>query len=236
MMKKTRQQTGILPFHRDGRWGGARPGSGRKPLPAHKRKGVPHREREPLSGKHPVHVTVRLRKGLRGLRAKPTYAVIRRCFELGCDRFGFRLVQFSVQSNHLHLICEAEDRPSLSRGMKGLLVRIARALNRLWGRRGSVFESRYHDHVLKSPRQVRNALAYVLNNLWRHLRGVGCRQAIAGMDSYASGFWFDGWRDKPEVELAGVGPPVSAAQTWLLNYGWQRHGLIRLDEIPRGLW
>jgi REP element-mobilizing transposase RayT len=228
----------MLPFHRDGRWGGARPGAGRKKLPTSQRKGVPHRARESLNGRDPVHVTVRVRKGLRGLRAKRTYAVIRRCFELGCDRFGFRLVQFSVQSNHLHLICEAENRGAMTRGMKGLLVRIARALNRLWERRGSVFEGRYHEHVLTSPRQVRNALAYVLNNLWKHLGRVSSKHAVDGVDRYSSGSWFGGWRGGHTAGAGadgGAGPPVCAARSWLLATGWRRHGLISVDEVPSRL-
>jgi REP element-mobilizing transposase RayT len=226
----------MLPFHRNGQWGGARPGAGRKPLPAHKRKRVPHEARAELNARHPVHVTVRLRKGLRPLRNKRTYTVLRACFSAACGRFGFRLLHYSVQSNHLHMICEAGDRKSLSKGVKGLLIRVAKALNRLWGRRGPVFDGRYHDHVLKTPRQVRNALAYVLNNLWRHLRGVQ-KKSAGGLDAFASGFWFDGWQERPGVGApAGVDPPIYQPRTWLMNHGWRRHGLIRLDEVPPGLW
>ena len=193
------QQT-TLPFHRNGKWGGYRPGAGRKPLPTSQRSGVPHRERAKLASRYPVHTTVRLRQGLPPLRNRRTNRVLRRCFAAACDRLGFRLIHYSVQSNHLHLLCEAVDRNALSRGMQGLLIRVAKALNRLWQRQGSVFAERYHEHILRTPREVRNALAYVLNNLWRHLRGA-CPSAgsdsACGLDGFASGFWFDGWRDRP---------------------------------------
>jgi REP element-mobilizing transposase RayT len=99
----------------------------------------------------------------------------------------FQVVHHSIQSNHLHLIVEAEDRAALTRGMRGLLVRIARGLNRLWLRRGPVFEDRFHEHELHTAREVRNALVYVLQNLRKH--GI----ALAGPDPLSSGPEFDGW-------------------------------------------
>ena len=120
-----------------------------------------------------------------------------------------------------------------------LLIRVAKALNKLWERLGSVFTERYHEHILRTPREVRNALAYVLNNLWRHLRGAYPSKgtdARTGLDEFASGFWFDGWKKKPRFSLPeGIGPPIAEPHTWLVNTGWRRHGLIRCDEVPRGL-
>ena len=229
----------MLPFHRNGRRGGFRPRSGRKALPEHKRSRVFHRKRAQLSRHHPVHATVRLRKGLPPLRNRRTNRLLQKCFAAACDRLDFRLIHYSVQSSHLHLLCEAADRKALSRGMQGLLIRVAKALNKLWGRKGSVFAERYHECILRTPSQVRNALAYVLNNVWRHIRGVRCAAGAGtacGIDGYASGFWFDGWHKKPRFVLPeGVGPPVARPHTWLLRWGWRKRGLIRTDEVPSGL-
>ena len=170
-----------------------------------------------------MHVTIRLRAGLPSLRRKETRNAIAQAFECGGDRFGFRLDQFSLQTNHVHLIAEAEDRDALSRGMQGLLVRIARTLNRLWRRRGSVFADRFHARALRTPREVRAALVYVLQNARRH--GLH----LLGIDPYSSGWWFDGWREKPRTVLS---PTPSAARSWLLREGWRRWGLIGLRECP----
>jgi len=200
-----------------------REGAGRKPKGD--RAGVSHRQREAVASRHPVHVTVRRREGLPSCRTKGSYAALRAAFAAGCDRFGFRLAHYSVQGNHLHFIVEAKDRAALSRGMQGLLIRVAKALNRVWGRRGSVFADRYHDHVLKTPREVRNALNYVLANAHNH----GQRLA-QGIDHFASGWWFDGWRGKHTIKgLEGVERPVATPRTWLLTTGWRRHGLIPLS-------
>jgi hypothetical protein len=141
----------------------------------------------------------------------------------GRDRFEFRLTQYSLQSNHVHFIAEAGDRRALSRGMQGLLVRVAHALNALWNRTGSVFSDRFHARVLCTPREVRAALVYVLQNVRHH------GSAFGGIDAYSSGPWFDGWKDRL---VAVIGSPVALARTWLLREGWRRHGRIGLEEGP----
>ena len=164
------------------------------------------------------------------MRSKGAYAALRAAFAAGCDRFGFRLAQYSVQRDHIHMIVEAKGRPALARGVQGLLIRVAKALNRFWGRNGSVFADRYHDKVLRTPKEVRNALAYVLNNARRH--GLRLAQAV---DLFASGPWFDGWRERFRTRGLPAAIPVAAGRTWLLTLGWRRHGLIRLDEVPGNL-
>jgi REP element-mobilizing transposase RayT len=190
---------------------------------------VPHRKREVINGREPVHATVRLIEGLPSLRRMRALGVLKGAFAAGCDRLGFRLVQWSVQSNHIHLLVEAEDNDSLSRGMQGLQVRMAKALNKLWGRKGRVFSGRYHSRVLRTPREVRNALVYVLQNARRH--GL---KLHSHLDAYASGFWFSGWKEGLPVVVGDQGPlPLVKAGTWLLETGWwQKHGLIGQAETP----
>jgi len=185
---------------------------------------VAHDRRPEHDSAHPIHLTVRLRDGLPNLRRDATRIVVTRAFAAGRERFGFRLTEFSMQSNHVHLIAEANDHVGLSRGMQGLLVRVARALNRLWRRRGPVFADRYHARHLRSPREVRAALVYVLLNARHH----GLRSS--GVDLYSSGRWFDGWSRKAVFASRSA---VAAARTWLLRIGWRRHGLIGLGEMPR---
>jgi len=157
------------------------------------------------------------------------YAVLRRCFAAGKSRFGFRLVHYSVQGNHIHLICEADDRRALSRGMQGLAIRIARGMNRVAKRRGKVFADRYHARQLRTPTEVRRALVYVLQNAHHH------QHLVAGLlDVYSSAPYFDGWRERLRLPLVNDGdPPVVPATAWLLTTGWKRRGgPISLAETP----
>jgi REP element-mobilizing transposase RayT len=151
-------------------WGGKRRGAGRKRR--QERRGVPHRQRPRFKWK-PLHVTVRVRREIWNLRTHRCFRALERAFIKGCNRFGFRLVHFSVQGNHLHLVVEAPDHLQLARAMKGLEVRMARALNKVMRRRGQVFPDRYHAHLLRSPREVRFAVAYVLGNRAHHAAREG---------------------------------------------------------------
>jgi hypothetical protein len=137
----------------------------------------------------------------------------------------FRIVHYSIQGNHLHLIVEAQSAQALSSGMRGLAVRLARRVNRLLFRRGSLWVDRWHSTVLGSPRQVRNALVYVLQNRAKHVPSANGPSP----DPLSSAAGFDGFVSASPSVRAG---PAVAPQTWLLSIGWRRHGLIRLDEVP----
>jgi REP element-mobilizing transposase RayT len=178
-----------------------------------------------------VHVTVRLLDGLPSLRTKSAFRVVRDCIR-DSHKDGFSVVEFSVMRNHLHLIVEAMDAQALAKGMQGLKVRLARRLNRSWGRRGTVFSERYHATILTTPRQVRSALAYVLCNARRHAWQHG-RHVLASrwIDPYSSADTFAGWSER----FARAGPlddVVRGPQSWLLRKGWRRHGLVGIAEIP----
>jgi hypothetical protein len=124
---------------------------------------------------------------------------------------------------------EADDAARLGRGMKALGARLARAVNRAFGRRGAVLRDRYHMRILRTPREVRNALAYVLLNVRKHRAQRGLATP-ASVDPASSGRWFEGWGD---ATLPARDPPVTAnARSWLLAVGWLRWGRIRLAEVP----
>ena len=202
------------------RRGGVRDGAGRKP--AGERALLAHSRRARVTRHTPVLVTTKLVDGLPSLRRERTLALLRDTLAAGSDRFGFRLVEYSIQSNHLHLVAEADDARSLARGVQGLLVRVAKALNRAWERRGKVLSDRYHARILRSPRDVRHALVYVLQNARKH----GAQ--ITGIDAFSSGPWFHGWLDR----VARNARPIATARSWLLTTGWRLWGLIRTHETP----
>ena len=200
---------------------------GRPPSPS---SGPSHQAREEFSSRHPLHVTLKVLDGLPSLRGLKEFHVIREAFREGSTRPGrlvdgeFRLVHYSVQSNHIHLLVEARDRQSLARGICGLNTRIGKGLNKLWGRKGKVFAHRYHVHVLKTPSEVRNAIQYLYRNAEKHGRKV----PMGWADPCTSIKWFDGFDDYP---CSTTEPrPVAEAKTWLLSQGWRRAGRLRLDS------
>jgi REP element-mobilizing transposase RayT len=178
-----------------------------------------------------VHVTLKLARGLPSLRHQALAALVFSVLRKAKVRLGTRVVQFSVQSNHLHLIVETAGRAALSRSMQGIGVRLARGLNDRLRRRGAVFGDRYHARALRTPREVRHALVYVLQNHKHHAVGAG---RASQFDALSTAAYFDGftpmvarWPPVPRDEV-----PVARATTWLLRVGWRRLGLIRPEEAP----
>ncbi|HEX5051622.1 MAG TPA: hypothetical protein VFZ65_07620 [Planctomycetota bacterium] len=226
--RKQQPQQRVLPFRQVG---GRRARAGRKPNGD--KAGVSHAPRARLAARFPAHVTLKLRRGLPRLRSKAEYAALRGAFAAGCDRNGFRLTHYAVLNDHLHLLVEARDRQTLTLGLQGLAIRIAKALNKLWSRGGSVFADRYHDRILKTPREVRNAIVYVLANGKKHAaegREVSVPRAI---DTFSSAPWFDGFRETVTVRgLEGIVRPVTDAHTWMLTIGWRKHGLLSVHDLP----
>ncbi len=211
------------------RWGGQREGAGRKPGP---RPRDPHRRRPSLAARFPCHVTLKVRREIPSLRSVRFVRELERSFAAACERGRFRVVHYSVQPDHVHLIVEAASARDLAAGMKSIGARLARAVNRTFGRGGPVLADRYHLHVLRTPREVRHAIAYVLMNARRHLAKLGRRlPRRAVLDPASSGRWFHGWRNVRAHDPIGS-PPVAQPRTWLLAVGWRRHGLLDPAEVP----
>jgi len=98
-----------------------------------------------------------------------------------------------------------------------------------------VLFGRYHLRILRTPREVRNALAYVLLNARKHWVQRFGQAPPVRLDEASSWRWFDGWRR----EAPAGAPPrpddpieVAAPRTWLLSRGWRRHGLVDPAEVP----
>ncbi len=219
---------------------------GRRPgRPPKKGSRLAHARRPLLSGRQPVHVTWRVRVGLPNLRSPRLMRAIRAAFVAGKERLGFRLVHFSAQRNHVHMICEADSATALSRGLQGLAVRFARGLNRALGRRGSIFADRYHSRVLRTPREVRWGIGYVLCNARKHNAELLAPKHLprSWLDSCSSAALFDGWKARPAIArrtMARRTPPVPSESdpvaqplTWLLRKGWARSGPLPTDHLPR---
>jgi REP element-mobilizing transposase RayT len=151
------------------------------------------------------------------------------CLRAARERLGCRIVHYSVQRSHVHLVVEAQGRDALSRGVKGLSIRVAKSVNRLLGRAGRVVEDRYHARALRTPREVKAAACYVLNNARKHER----RRAFGRrwLDPCSSARWFDGWQGRRGVALDDDAP-VATPRTWLMREGWRRHGPLGIDEVP----
>jgi REP element-mobilizing transposase RayT len=191
-------------------------------------------KRETYLPREPVQVTMRLCDGLPSLRERPAWAVVVRTMRAVRERSdSFRVVHYSVLRNHIHAIIEADSHAAFVAGMRSLTIRLALALNAHFGRRGRLFDHRYDARALRSPREVRNALQYVLLNTRKHEAEHGRTLPADRIDERSTAICFDGWSTQlPLVCVKDFG--TSPAQTWLLCSGWRKHGLLRIDAVPGG--
>jgi REP element-mobilizing transposase RayT len=213
--------------------GGWRPNAGRPRTSAT----VAHSSRAELAQRHPALVTWRLLDGLPSLRRDYLAVVVRQAIGAS-HKPTFGIVEFSIQTNHLHFLIEACGSIALARGLQGLAKRLALRMNGKLRRNGRVFASRYHVRALATPREVRHALRYVLLNTRHHLDPATPVDRY-WVDPYSSGPWFDGWATllHPFTRAAALSRepnPTVPARTWLLRTGWRRWGLLAFDERPGG--
>ncbi len=218
---RRRDGQGALDFRARTRDGKIAKRPGRKPTG--RRSDPRHRPRPTVDAKHPVHVVLRVVRAVGNLRTRHAYRAIRGAIATCAARTDYRVVHASIQSNHLHLLIEADDKAALSRGMQGFAISAAKRLNReLRRRKGEVFAFRYHATPITSPTQARNAIAYVLNNWRRHRNDARAPHRI---DPYSSADRFFGTPRDQSL-------PCIRPTSWLLGDGWTRAGPIDTDEIP----
>jgi hypothetical protein len=219
-MRPRRARQLDLPLDGRPRHGGARKGAGRKHRSS---ETVAHVRRPTFNGhREPLHLTLRVARGVWNLRSQRGFAAVEKALRAERTRGTLRVVHYSIQGNHLHLIAEAYNRGVLGRRMQGFGIRLARAVNKMMGRkRGRVVAERYHLHVLRTSREVKNAIRYVLLNHVKHHR------AELVVDPYSSGPWFG--RFSPRITPCDwtpcTGPPpILEPSTWMLQSGWARYG------------
>jgi putative transposase len=196
--------------------GGKRRGAGRKPKGA--RALVSHAQRPRFDKPTPVHVTLRMRDHVWNLRSGRSFRRIRRCFEKARGRFGSRLVEFSVQGNHLHLIVEADGNEALSRALQGLCIRLAKALNAMMKGTGAVFADHYHSRLLRTPTELVNAIRYVLGNAAHHFGRAAAERA----DPFSSAAL-----PVPDRDCV-----LARAVGWLLRVGRRRAEKASVPSVP----
>jgi REP element-mobilizing transposase RayT len=219
--------------------------------------GVSHAKRPELPANAALHITLRVVAEIARarLRTREAYAAIREAAITVLKHEAFHIVQLSIQGTHVHLLVEVASREALSLGMKAFEISAAKHINAAMSRTGSwwerrtgrvverrrkgrVFVDRYHEERIKTPAQARNALAYVLNNWRKHREDRGERSRSWQIDPYATGWAFDGWKEREGEPFAWKVPdeyrpiPVWLPRSWLLRTGWRMHGLIGVREVP----
>jgi REP element-mobilizing transposase RayT len=225
------------------RHGGKRRGAGRPPKGA--RAGSPHKARPELQARYPVHVVLRVVGAVGNLRRRCAYRAVREATLTTARREEFRIVHLSIQRTHVHLLVEARDKCTLASGMQGFQISAAKHLNAAISkgregprRRGAVFPDRYHAVIIRSPRQARHALRYVLGNWRRHQEDLVAPMSSWAIDWFSSAAMFPDWKEYGDEGFLWRGPDtyeplmVYRPRTWLLREGWKKSGEISCRDVP----
>lgn len=239
-LKKHVQQSFEYRTHGGKRKGAGRPRKG-------KRSSEKHQERPEVDPRHPLHITTRVAPGLGSMRKRDIFRAIRAATIVVFERSDFHIVEASIQYNHVHLIVEATSKDALSSGMKAFLISCAKRINGAMlqrtgtRRRGSVFVDRYHSNPLTNPREVRNAIAYVLNNFRRHREDRAPFATNWKVDPYSTGVYFGGWAELGDRAHSYTPPRWYCGlltwlpKTWLLRVGWTMSAPISIWTVPAKL-
>ena len=200
-----------------------------------------------------MHITVKARKGLPSFRSQRIHNMMlevlrNQIYVLRKYAGAFKVAHFSIQTNHIHIMIEADDTKTLRSGVSGLVIAFARQLAKLLGRKKcKVWAERFHSRELHAPRDVRNVLSYIFQSFKHHetTHGSGMRSRP---HRYSSARWFDGWYQQvlipiPIDESAYMrGPPpwvpttAGEPRTWLLGTGRkERHGKLNMMDRPGGV-
>lgn len=205
-----------LTFKKVSGWGGARKGAGRKNQSGQ----VNHMKRDKVEAKFPMHLTLKMKPGLKSLRSPKMTLAFKESLSKAKAK-GLRVIHFALESNHAHLFTEANDNGTLRSGMASLGSSFGKAVRKINDGKGSVFDGRYHVRVLKTPRETKHAMAYVLLNHSKH------QKTFAYQDEKSSAFHFGEWRTLlgegyRNTKTRALPECLSEPKSWLARTGWRK--------------
>lgn len=139
-------------------------GAGR---PAIHDRGIRHIARDEIKRLTVLHLTVKIEKAKAGLKNKTTLQLLRRAI-LKARKMGLSIVHYTLEFDHVHMLVETNNNETLARGMQSFGITLSKGINKIKATSGQVFKTRYHFRKLKTPSEIKNALAYILGNGIKH--------------------------------------------------------------------
>jgi putative transposase len=198
--------------------GGRRKGAGR---PRRLEHDACHAARPRVNSRIPFHVTLRFADGVPNLRDENFLKRFTRAIEKARAK-GLDVNQFAIESTHIHFMGEADSNASLTSGILSLQGCIVWGLRKVFDYFGGVFDGRFHLHELKSPREVRNALLYVIFNHAKHCQAAWFADAFSSAFAFADLHRYVKKPGRPPRWQAEITRVLSPAKSWLQTVGWKR--------------
>ncbi len=139
-------------------------GAGR---PALNDPGIRHTKRPLLKKPTSLHLTVKIKKNKAEIKNKSVLAILKRSI-LNARRQGLRVIHYSLEYDHVHLLIEADNNHILGKGMQAFGVTFSKAINRLKKLTGEVYKHRYHFRRISSSKELKNVMNYIFTNGVKH--------------------------------------------------------------------
>jgi REP element-mobilizing transposase RayT len=98
------------------------------------------------------------------LLAKPAHAELVENALLHFDQHRYRLLEWCIMPNHVHVILEQLAGIELDQIVKSWKSYTARKINDAEGRSGALWEREYHDRYIRDGKHLEDARLYVRNN------------------------------------------------------------------------
>jgi REP element-mobilizing transposase RayT len=151
-------------------------GAGRKAIHD---KGIRHTKREMIKKDTVLHLTLKIEKNKANLKNKSILKALQHSIKKARS-LGLKVIHYTLEYDHVHLLIEASDKISLGKGMQSLGISFSKGINKIKKQTGKVFKTRYHFRKLNSPREIKNALNYILGN------GIKHRETLSVINSFNS--------------------------------------------------
>jgi putative transposase len=198
--------------------GGFRKGAGRRRLRMHD---PVHTARPRLNSRIPFHVTLRFNEAIPNLRVEKFVLKFIAAIEKARAK-GLDVNHFTIESTHIHFMGETENNDLLTKGILSLQSCIVWALRKIFGHYGDVFQGRYHLHELETPREVRNALLYVIFNHAKHCKVERFADAFSSAHAFEELHRFVRKPGRPPRWQNQLERALAPAKSWLQTRGWKR--------------
>lgn len=99
-------------------------------------------------------------------------------------RFGLCLLDYTVTSNHVHLLVKDTDEDAIARSMQLIAGRTAQEFNVRKDRQGAFWQDRYHATAVETGEHLARCVVYIDLNMVR-----------AGVVRHPAEWWYGGYRE-----------------------------------------
>lgn len=129
--------------------------------------GIRHTSRPVISKPASLHLTIKVKRNKADIKNKAVLAILKKAI-LNARLKGLKVIHYSLEFDHVHLLIEADNNKILGKGMQAFGVTLAKAINKLWRLGGGVYKHRYHFRRITGSKDLRNVMNYIFKNGVKH--------------------------------------------------------------------